>query len=158
MTPRPERSSDSPRALSVPDEPRRIAHRATVAVALMAISTLVAGCGGPSLAREEHWRRLAEAMRTPVRTRDDSAAASRTVQAAVDDGALDDLSRAEVEARIGRGDPCSRHPRCAELGFEDDDWFYTVGDTSEAGAQPPLLIVGFDVSGRVRRVWNLRTH
>lgn len=98
-------------------------------------------------------------MTREVGSPDDAAANSRSVQAAVDGDALMRLHRHEVEERLGRGEPCSRHPRCGENGFSSDDWFYPVGAQAEgyAGAVP-LLIVGFDREGVVTRVWNLRMH
>jgi hypothetical protein len=128
-------------------------------LSLAPFTLTIAACGGPSLPREEHWSRLGAAINASVASPAQSAEHSRVVQAVVDDGALDDLSRAEVEAHIGRGDDCSRHPRCAELGFEPDDWYYAVGRLGDgASGNLPALIVGFDRTGRVAQVWNLRTH
>ena len=76
-----------------------------------------------------------------------------------DADALQGMTREEIQTAIGKGDDCSAHPRCEENGFASNDWFYTVGQigTGPAG-NLPLLIVGFDRSGRVDRVWNFSTH
>ncbi|MCB9598760.1 MAG: hypothetical protein H6720_00110 [Sandaracinus sp.] len=114
---------------------------------------------GPSIPKEQLLDDLARAVEAPVADAEGSAQHSRVVQAAVDGDALLGLRRAEVEAEIGRGDECSRHARCDELGFESDDWFYHVGAMGGGyGGQVPLLIVGFDRAGTVIKVWNLRTH
>ena len=95
----------------------------------------------------------------PVDDADESARFSQRVQEVVESDALQNMSRPEVQELLGRGDPCSRHPRCMDNGFENDDWFYDVGALGEGYPGPvPLLIVGFDREGKVVRVWNLRTH
>jgi len=131
---------------------------ATVVVPTLLAVTAIA-CGGTGVAPEEYRRRLREAIDAPVSSPEQSADNSRLVEEALNERALDDMTRDEVEAAIGRGDPCSRHPRCAENGFEDDDWFYAVGQMGEgASGAVPVLIVGFDRTGRVDRSWNLQTH
>jgi hypothetical protein len=114
---------------------------------------------GPSIPREQLLDDLARAVAAPVSDADQSAQHSRTVQAAVDGDALLGLRRFEVEEKLGRGDDCSRHPRCGELGFSSDDWLYHVGAMGDGyGGPVPMLIVGFDREGVASRVWNLRTH
>jgi hypothetical protein len=100
-------------------------------------------------------------MGRPVQSRQQRKQHSRLVEKALESDALQGMTRTEVKQTIGRGDPCSRHPRCAEHGFAGDDWFYTVGRMGTQGGDPgplPLLIVGFDRTGRVNRTWNLRVH
>ncbi|MCA9602064.1 MAG: hypothetical protein R3A78_03300 [Polyangiales bacterium] len=97
-------------------------------------------------------------MTSPVDSMERSQENSRVVERVVEEAALSGKSRAEVASVIGKGDVCSRHPRCAELEFDSDDWYYEVGEQTSTNAPLPLLIVGFDHSGRVARVWNLRTH
>jgi hypothetical protein len=119
----------------------------------------VAGCGGPSIDGGQALRDLAAAMERPVSSPDETAEHSRIVERALDSEVLMDKTRQEVLDAIGRGDDCSRHPKCAENGFAVDDWFYTVGTMGEGRAGVlPILIVGFDRTGRVTRVWNMRTH
>lgn len=131
---------------------------AKMLVASLALS-LLAGCGGASVDREAHLRRLSDAIQAPVSSPDEAAENSRLVQQVVEEGLLEEMTRDEVSAAIGRGDDCSRHPRCAENGFEDDDWFYTVGTMGDGSAGVvPILIVGFDRFGKVTRTWNLRVH
>jgi len=124
---------------------------------------LVLACAGSSLAcgasvpRDQLISNLHQAMQEDVPDAAASANHSRVVEAALDENALDGLSRDEVEERIGRGEPCSRHPRCGEHDFRDNDWFYEVGHSSEGfGSALPLLILGFDRAGRVDRTWSLR--
>ncbi len=117
----------------------------------------LAGCGGASQGGSELLPQLRAAMGKPVDSMDQSKAHSRLVEDALESNALSGMNRAEVEAAIGRGDECSRHPRCAEQNFQNDDWYYDVGTLGAGGAQLPVLIVGFDHTGHVTRTWNLRT-
>ena len=122
------------------------------------ILVLLSSCG-PSVPKGQLIAQLQEALRTPVDSSEQSASHSRVVEDAVEAAALEGLRRHEVEEKIGRGDDCSRHPRCGELGFESDDWFYNVGPMGEGyGGPVPVLILGFDREGKVVRAWNLRTH
>jgi hypothetical protein len=116
------------------------------------------GCG-PAIDRGSTLAELRQAIARPVSSSDESAENSLIVEKVVENDVLLEMNRLDVEEAIGQGDPCSRHPRCAELDFQGDDWFYTVGQMGEGrtGALP-LLIVGFDTSGRVVRVWHLFTH
>ncbi|NCQ61976.1 MAG: hypothetical protein GW913_15065 [Myxococcales bacterium] len=128
------------------------------AVALCACACSWLGCGS-SIPREQLLANLHQAMQEDVADSAGSASHSRVVEAALDENALDGLRRDEVEERIGRGEPCSRHPRCGEHDFVDNDWFYEVGRPSQGyGSALPLLIVGFDRSGRVDRTWSLHTN
>ena len=125
---------------------------------LLLAAGFVAGCG-PSIPPAQTLQSLSEVMNEPVDDADESAQVSRQVQQAVESDALMDMTRPEVEEAIGRGDPCSRHPRCMENDFDGDDWFYDVGALGEGYPGPvPILIEGFDREGKVVRVWNLRTH
>lgn len=109
-----------------------------------------------SLPDQDPMLTMRNAIGTPVSTPEQSAEHSRLVESLVSDAVFEGMSRAEIEAAIGRGDPCSRHPRCAENEFSSGDWFYDVGTFD--GVQVPLLIIGFDPAGRADRTWNLRTH
>jgi hypothetical protein len=111
------------------------------------------------MSRETALPQLRAAIEKVISSPEESAENSRLVEKILDDTVLHEMFRAELEEAIGRGDPCSRHPRCAEQGFSGDDWFYTVGQMGEGrtGAVP-IMIVGFDTSGRVVRTWNLTTH
>jgi hypothetical protein len=130
--------------------------RAFVAFSLFAC--LASACG-PSIPPAETLQSLAAVMNEPVDDADESARFSQKVQSVVENDSLQNMSRQEVEDAIGRGDPCSRHPRCIDNGFDGDDWFYDVGALGEGYPGPvPILIVGFDREGKVVRVWNLRTH
>ncbi len=125
---------------------------------LLLLLPIVLACG-PSIPPAQTLASLAEVMNEPVDDADESARNSQRVQAVVENDSLMNLSRPEVEELIGRGDPCSRHPRCMENEFDGDDWFYDVGALGEGYPGPvPILIVGFDREGKVVKVWNLRTH
>jgi hypothetical protein len=125
---------------------------------LLAAGGFLSACG-PSIPPAQTLQRLSAVMNEPVDDADESAQVSQQVQQTVESDALMDMTRLEVEEAIGRGDPCSRHPRCMDNGFDGDDWFYDVGALGEGYPGPvPILIVGFDREGKVVRVWNLRTH
>jgi hypothetical protein len=113
-------------------------------------------CGGETDSRGYLLNNLREAMERPVESEDRSLRHSRLVEDVVEADLLSNMSRAEVQETIGRGDPCSRHPQCQEKGFGPNDWFYQVG---RGGAEKiPLLIVGFDSTGHVTRTWYQKTH
>jgi hypothetical protein len=120
---------------------------------------VLSACGAAPMSRETALPQLRAAIEKVISSPEESAENSRLVEKILDDTVLHEMFRAELEEAIGRGDPCSRHPRCAEQGFSGDDWFYTVGQMGEGrtGAVP-IMIVGFDTSGRVVRTWNLTTH
>jgi len=129
------------------------------ALTLVLLATGFAAACGPSIPPAQTLQSLSAVMNEPVDDAAESARLSQRVQRAVESDALMDMSRLEVEEAIGRGDPCSRHPRCMENGFDGDDWFYDVGALGEGYPGPvPILIVGFDREGKVVRVWHLRTH
>ena len=72
---------------------------------------------------------------------------------------LHGFTRDEVSERLGKGDPCHRHPLCRERGFEDDDWYYEIGRESASYTvrYRPALIVGFNRFGKVERTFVLRS-
>lgn len=125
-----------------------------------AILLLGVACGGaPSVPRAQSLQELRVAIESPVSSPEVSAENSRLVHQLADDDVLQNIRRHELEEAIGRGEVCSRHPRCGEQGFDSNDWFYRVGQPGGGYAGPvPELIVGFSREGRVDRVWNLRTH
>lgn len=133
--------------------------RTILPMALLAlVASVLPACGG-GVPREQLLGNLRQAIDGDVADEQASAAHSRSVQAALDEGAVNGLRRDEVEELLGRGEPCSRHPRCAEHGFNDNDWFYEVGRPAAGyGRALPLMILGFDRAGRVSRSYNLRTH
>lgn len=133
---------------------------ALVVIALAAASVVYAGCGGrPAVAREQRLVQLSQALDAPLASSEESEQNSRLVQQVLEEDVLEGMTRAEVREQLGRGDSCARHPRCAELGFQQDDWFYFVGQMGSGSvSRVPILILGFDSQGRVARTWNLRTH
>lgn len=122
----------------------------------LAVALVLAGCAGSAESRENLLGNLHKAMEHPVDSEERSRSHSRLVQDVVDSDLLSNMSRAEVREAIGQGSDCSRHPKCAEQGFEGDDWFYHVGGSG--GAPVPILIVGFDHTGHVTRTWYMKTH
>lgn len=119
------------------------------------------GCGGgaANVSRDQLYADFRTATDRPLASPAESAENSRVVQRLIEADALSGMTRAEVQQVIGQGDPCSRHPRCQENDFDGDDWFYSVGQVGSGySGTLPQLIVGFDSSGHVLRVWNLSTH
>jgi len=104
---------------------------------------------------------LKQAIDEPVTSVEQNKQHSELAQLVSEEGHLEGLARSEVEAKIGKGEPCSRHPLCAERGFEDDDWYYEVG-TADAAADArylryrPALILGFSRFGKVERTFVMR--
>jgi outer membrane protein assembly factor BamE (lipoprotein component of BamABCDE complex) len=128
------------------------------ALAALAAVHLTA-CGGGATATRAQLPELRQAIDEPVESKEANEEHSRLVEAVAEDGVLDGMSRSEVQSALGRGDPCSRHPKCAENGFDGNDWYYSVGRMGEGGPSVrPVLIVGFDRTGQVDRTWNLRVH
>ena len=130
----------------------------SISMWMLAALTAALGCGGAKTDPEQAFRALRASLGEPVSSQQTSEAHSRAVERVVEDALLSDMTRSQVSNAIGEGDTCARHPKCAELGFESDDWFYDVGIMGDAPAPIPLLIVGFDHSGRVANVWYMRTH
>ena len=120
----------------------------------------VAACGGgPAVDRTASLASLRTAIETSVTSAEQSADHSRRMAVVADNNLLRDMTRAEVQDAIGRGDDCARHPRCSENGFEGDDWHYTIGSMGEGhSGHLPVLIVGFDRTGRVSQVFTVQTH
>ncbi|QQR90518.1 MAG: hypothetical protein IPJ88_01875 [Myxococcales bacterium] len=70
----------------------------------------------------------------------------------VEKDAFGDMRRFEVQGKIGKGEPCSRHPDCMQRGFDADDWVYTIGQQPESGVYfLPMLFIGFDREGHHSR-------
>lgn len=132
----------------------------TSCILLMLIATS-AGCASAKPAgRPDEWRtRLARAMGQEVPSREKRDELSRLLVDAVDAGAVEGLSMAELETAFGRGTPCAGYALCDRQGFTRDDWYYLIG-RSDAPAikQLPVLIIGFTPHGYVGRVFTLKTH
>lgn len=117
---------------------------------------LVGACATAGDSRSYLLSSLRQAMERPVESQERSLRHSRLVQDVAEADLLMNMSRSEVRDELGRGDACSRHPRCAQEGFGPNDWVYHVG--SDGPAEIPMLIVGFDSTGHVTRTWYLKTH
>lgn len=98
-------------------------------------------------------------MAEDVTTRQDRDRLSKVMVDAVDAGALEGLSMADVESAFGRGASCDGNKLCDQNGFGSGDWYYSVGHTTEPSIkQMPILIVGFTSHQYVGRVFTLKTH
>jgi hypothetical protein len=128
-------------------------------------AALAAGLGSacattqPDPAAKEWRTKLADAIREPVTSRDERDLHSRVMMNAVDHDAVVGLNADQVRAAFGPGVPCSGQALCAEQGFSGDDLYYAIGQpTDDKIKQLPVLIVGFDTHGAVKRIYTLKTH
>ncbi|MEY4512591.1 MAG: hypothetical protein RLZZ450_4713 [Pseudomonadota bacterium] len=114
------------------------------------------GCAhGPG--PEQTLPQLRAAIESPVESPDQNARNSALVEQVTNDKQIQGLTREDLAARLGRGEPCQRHPLCHDKGFDDGDWYYEVG--REGGSYlrgRPALIVGFSRFGKVERTFVLR--
>src|SRR5882672_4331219 len=92
---------------------------------LAALSFL--GCGGATVERPTTLRELHAAMEEPVSTPGARASHNELVMRVANQGVMEGMTRAEVQAVIGRGADCSSRPLCLEREFEADDWVYEIG-------------------------------
>ena len=122
----------------------------------LALSLLVlAACTrGPSAA--ETLPKLRTVMVREVATADDNADNSALVDQVSRAKHLHGMTRTELADQLGPGEPCSRHPICAERGFADSDRYYEVGRPGGYVRYRPALIVGFSRFGKVERTFVLR--
>ncbi len=135
--------------------------RARQLLGFLAFSVLVTACAGVgSEIKPEQWRiRLRAAMEQEVPTRERRDELSRLLVDATEHGALDRLTRPEVQAAFGPGLACDAYALCDKQGFQGSDWYYPIGHTDSTKIkQLPILIVGFDPQQRVSRVYALHTH
>jgi outer membrane protein assembly factor BamE (lipoprotein component of BamABCDE complex) len=117
----------------------------------------LAGCAHGSASEGGELAKLRAAMTTPVSTPEQNTQNSALVEQVAEKDLLQGLTRDQVAEQIGRGDACSRHPMCREQGFEDEDWYYEVGQMGDGYVRArPVLIVGFDRFGKSTRVYSLR--
>ena len=106
------------------------------------------------------WRdKLQAAMQERVSTRTQRDANSHVLVDAVEHDAFEGLNLADVQAKFGHGQPCSEQALCSEQGFSGDDLYFEIGEKADDSIkQLPVLIVGFDTHGAVKRVYTLKTH
>jgi hypothetical protein len=120
------------------------------------LSACAVGCAhGPG--PEQTLPQLRAAIASPVESADQNAQNSALVEQVSNDKQIHGLTREELAERIGHGEPCQRHPLCADKGFDDGDWYYEVG--REGGSYlrgRPALVVGFSRFGKVERTFVLR--
>ncbi len=118
---------------------------------------LLVACAAKTPPANETLPRLRRAIEEPVANEQQNRDNSALVEQIAEAQQLDGMTRDEVAQALGKGDKCSRHPICAQQGFEDEDWFYEVGTVGPAYMRArPVLIVGFDRFTRVVRTYNLR--
>jgi outer membrane protein assembly factor BamE (lipoprotein component of BamABCDE complex) len=114
------------------------------------------GCAhGPG--REVTLPQLKAALDSPVDSAAQNSQNSQLAEHISNDKQLHGMTRSELAEQLGPGDVCSRHPLCAERGFDDNDWYYEVGQ--EGGSylrHRPALIVGFNRFAKVERTFVLR--
>lgn len=98
--------------------------------------------------------KLKAAMESPVSSAEQNLRNSELVSAVSREKHIHGLTRDELQSKLGRGQPCSKHPLCAEKGFYDDDWFYEVGEPGDTYVRyRPMLLVGFSRFGKVERTF-----
>jgi len=123
--------------------------------AIFTLLVLTACASGPSAA--ETLPKLRAALDREVSTPEQNAENSALARRVSEGKQLQGSSRTEVEEKLGRGAPCSRHPICGERGFDSEDWYYEIGrEGSEYVRHRPALIVGFNRFGKVERTFVLR--
>lgn len=123
--------------------------------ALLAPVAFALACAhGPSA--QETLPRLKAALDEPVASAEQNKQNSQLVVTISEDKHLEGLTRLEVEEKLGKGDPCGRHPICHERGFFEDDWYYEIGrEGSTYLRHRPALILGFNRFGKVERTFVL---
>lgn len=99
---------------------------------------------------------LRQAIETQVASEEQNRKNSELVSFVNREKQLHGLTRAELEATLGRGERCDRHPLCAKKGFFEDDWYYEIGRPGGGYMRyRPTLIVGFNRFGKVERTYVL---
>ncbi|HKO91679.1 MAG TPA: hypothetical protein VJU61_11025 [Polyangiaceae bacterium] len=123
-------------------------------LALSPLALLLACAHGPSA--QETLPRLRTALDEPVSSAEQNKQNSDLVVQVSEDKHLEGLTRLEVEQKLGKGDPCGRHPICGQRGFYEDDWYYEIGrEGSTYLRHRPALILGFNRFGKVERTFVL---
>lgn len=122
-------------------------------------SVAVACASGPSIDSAQWRQRLRTAMHEPVSSRDQRDQQSRLLVEATSEADLERMTYTQVEAEFGKGTNCQNNAICQEQGFGSEDVYYPIGvATTDKIKQLPLLIIGYDQHGHVKRVFALRTH
>ena len=116
-----------------------------------ALLLVLTACGGGSANREQLIVDLREAMERNVEAEADMDLNNQVCEQVKDEGALERMSRVDVEAAIGRGEQCGGDSLCSRYEFEPTDWYYDVGRVGGGMHGGPTLILGFDTAGRVSR-------
>lgn len=116
---------------------------------------LLACARGPGAA--ETLPKLKAAIESEVSSPEQNIEHSRLAQQVSEAKHLHGLTRAELEQQLGAGDPCQRHPICAERGFDSQDRYYEIGRAGNVYVRyRPALIVGFNQFGKVEKTFVLR--
>jgi hypothetical protein len=124
--------------------------------ALALIFVVYACAAGPSA--QETLPKLKLAISSDVSSAAQNAENSALAEQVSQGKHLHGLTRVEVDERIGAGEPCARHPICAERGFDAEDRYYEIGRAAGEGyvRYRPALILGFSRFGKVERTFLLR--
>jgi hypothetical protein len=123
---------------------------------IFAACTLLYACAGQAPSAQETLPRLKSALDAPVASAEQNKQNSDLVVQVSENKQLEGMTRLEVEAKLGKGVPCSEHPICRERGFFEDDWYYEVGrEGSTYLRHRPALILGFSRFGKVERTFVL---
>lgn len=128
---------------------------------LLALLLPLAGCAKKQTMPPAAWRsKLRDAIAAEVNTRDQRNEHSRMMEQALEEGALEDMTRPEVQAALGKAINCSSRDLCDDNGFQGDDWYYELGQMGDEDKvkQLPVLIIGFGIKGEVVRTWTMTTH
>jgi hypothetical protein len=102
--------------------------------------------------------RIQQAMHSPVDNREARDQESRVLADNIESARLETLDMSKLRQLFGPGMPCTNEV-CQKQGFSPDDWFYEIGMREGKQVERlPLLLVGFDPHGQVKRVFTYTTH
>lgn len=126
-----------------------------LALAASALTAAAICACGPPPDHSATLARLRDAITAPIETPTQLEDHNQLVESVSESNALDGLRQFEVQERIGRGEQCGARQICEERGFRPTDWVYDVGRDPSDPQLPagPTLIVGFDTTGIVDRVY-----
>jgi hypothetical protein len=124
---------------------------------LLFVTTVCSASCAHGPGAEQTLPQLHAAIDAPVESSEQNAKNSALAEQVSNDRQIHGFTREELSEKLGAGDPCQRHPICAEKGFDAEDWYYEIG--REGGSyirHRPALIVGFSRFGKVERTFLLR--
>lgn len=102
--------------------------------------------------------RIKQAMEAPVDSHEQRDQQSRVLADNVEPARLETIDMRKLRELFGPGMPCTNEI-CQKQGFSPDDWFYEIGLREGKDVKRlPLLLIGFDPHGQVKRVFTYTTH